>query len=152
MGARRHGRELALQALYQIEMTGDSSPEALELFWKRATASAQALAFGRHLVAGVLAERQRIDELIEGVVEHWRLSRLSRVDLGILRLGTFELLRCPEIPAAVTINEAIEIARRFGTEESPMFVNGVLDQVATSLGLKEKLGAAGTGSGPEGEQ
>jgi len=78
----------------------------------------------------------------DGAQEHWRLPRLSRVDLNLLRLATYELLACPDIPAPVTINEAIEIARRFGSDDSSTFVNGVLDHVATVLGLKEKAGRA----------
>ena len=96
--------------------------------------------FARELVAGVDAHRARIDELIAGAAEHWRLPRLSRVDLNVLRLATFELLERPEIPAAVTINEGIEIARRYGSEDSPGFVNGVLDHIAGVLGVRGREG------------
>lgn len=139
MGERREARELALQALYQLEMTPE--PDAarnLALFWSQAVAADDTAHFARELVDGVAANRERIDALIGASAEHWRLPRLSRVDLSLLRLATFELLARPDIPASVTINEAIEIARRFGSEDSPAFVNGVLDQVATVLGAKEK--------------
>ena len=189
MGTRREARELALQALYQLDMAGEGDP-AVPLFWSHADAerttaeraeaeresahaarggsragvhpgraagaartldrraqSARALdgppddevqAFARELVDGVAAHRERIDALIAASAEHWRLPRLSRVDLSLLRLATFELLARADIPASVTIDEAIEIARRFGSEDSPAFVNGVLDHIAQVLGVKEK--------------
>ena len=95
-------------------------------------------AFARELVDGVREHQERIDALITERAQHWRLPRLSRVDLNLLRLGTFELLARPEIPASVTINEAIEIARRFGSEDSAAFVNGVLDAIAEAVGAKAK--------------
>ncbi|HZP40147.1 MAG TPA: transcription antitermination factor NusB [Candidatus Binatia bacterium] len=139
MGERREARELALQALYQLEMTPEAdASRSLGLFWAQAAAADDAVRFARELVEGVRANRERVDALISESAEHWRLPRLSRVDLSLLRLGTYELLARPEIPASVTINEAIEIARRFGSEDSPAFVNGVLDHVAAVLGVKEK--------------
>jgi N utilization substance protein B len=137
MGARRKGRELAVQALYQIEVRGDSSAEALGPFWKQSEAGPGAKEFAAALVAGVTDQRQRIDALIADACEHWRLERLSPVDLTVLRIATFELLRLPPLPTSVVLDEAIEIARRFGTADSSAFVNGVLDQIATRLGLKE---------------
>jgi len=92
------------------------------------------------LVSGVEDNRARIDELIAAATEHWKMPRLSRVDLNVLRLATFELLARPEIPAAVTLNEAIEIARRYGSEDSPAFVNGVLDHIAGVLGVRGREG------------
>jgi len=178
MGTRRAARELALQALYQLDVAGEGDP-AVPLFWshvdaeraeaeresaraargesragvhpgaseERRARSARALdgppggeveVFARELVDGVAAHRERIDALIAASAEHWRLPRLSRVDLSLLRLATFELLGRADIPASVTIDEAIEIARRFGSEDSPAFVNGVLDHIAQVLGVKEK--------------
>jgi len=135
MGDRRVGRELALQALYERDMRGESA------FWEHFAAEAEGgegERFARELVAGVETHCERIDELITQAAEHWRLPRLSRVDLNLLRLATFELLARPEIPAAVTIDEAVEIAKRFGSAESPGFVNGVLDHIAGVLGAKER--------------
>ncbi len=162
MGTRRAARELALQALYQLDVAGEGDP-AVPLFWShldaeraqvhpgaseaRRARSARALdgppdeeieVFAHELVDGVAAHRERIDALIAASAEHWRLPRLSRVDLSLLRLATFELLGRADIPASVTIDEAIEIARRFGSEDSPAFVNGVLDHIAQVLGVKEK--------------
>ncbi|HYR97139.1 MAG TPA: transcription antitermination factor NusB [Candidatus Binatus sp.] len=144
MGARREARELALQALYQLDVTGEGdSARGLAVFWTHFEAEADVRSFARELVEGVHEHRERIDALISESAEHWRLPRLSRVDLNLLRLATFELLARPDIPASVTINEAIEIARRFGSDDSAAFVNGVLDHVAAVLGVKENLGGAG---------
>lgn len=146
MGERRVARELALQALYKLDMLGESAaPGALGLFWEHFVPEGiprggESERFARELVDGVEANRARIDELIGAAAEHWRLPRLSRVDLSLLRLATFELLGRPEIPAAVTIDEAIEIARRYGSEDSARFVNGVLDHVAGVLGVRGREG------------
>jgi N utilization substance protein B len=146
MGGRRVGRELALQALYKLDMLGDAAgPGSLGLFWEHlvpddAARGGESETFARELVEGVLLHRERIDELIAAAAEHWQLPRLSRVDLNLLRVATFELMERPDIPAAVTIDEAIEVARRFGSEDSPAFVNGVLDQIAGVLGVKDRAG------------
>jgi N utilization substance protein B len=139
MGSRRAARELALQALYQVDLLGggDADRPSLALFWEHfdPAADPETRAFARELVEGVRESQERIDTLIAGAAEHWRLPRLSRVDLNLLRLASFELIGRPEIPASVTLNEAIEIARRFGSEESAGFVNGVLDHIARQVGL-----------------
>jgi N utilization substance protein B len=138
MGSRRAAREQALQALYQLDLRGEEEGErTLGLFWEHFDRGDEAAGFARELVEGVLREREQIDALIAASAEHWKLPRLSRVDLGVLRLATYELLRHPEIPASVTLDEAVEIARRFGSEESAGFVNGVLDHVAAELGRKD---------------
>jgi len=153
MGIRREGRELAVQALYQLEVTSGDSATELDGFWSHFHASDEARAFARTLVAGVCAERERIDGLIAEAAEHWRVGRLSKVDLSVLRLATSELLRWGDIPARVTIDEAIEVARRFGSEESSAFVNGVLDRIAALLGAKSKGdGCAGTPQRDSGER
>ena len=141
MGSRREARELALQALYQLDVTGEADPAATLAHFD-AEAKPEVKTFARELVDGVGAHRERIDALIAESAEHWRLPRLSRVDLSLLRLATFELLARPDIPASVTIDEAIEIARRFGGEDSASFVNGVLDHIAQVLGVKEKRRSA----------
>lgn len=138
MGDRRIGRELALQALYQRDMAGETAPTSLASFWDHfvpegVPRGGESEQLARDIVSGVEAERTHIDELIAGAAEHWKLPRLSRVDVNVLRCATFELLRRPEIPTAVVIDEAIEIARRYGSEDSPRFVNGVLDHIAGSL-------------------
>ena len=136
MGIRRKGRELALQALYQMEIAGDTSPAALESFLSHFEGSGQAKDFARRLIAGVTVHQGEIDRIIDQCAENWKLSRMSKVDLPILRLATYELLFCPDIPMNVTLDEAIEIGKRYGSGDSATFINGVLDQVAHSSGLK----------------
>jgi N utilization substance protein B len=136
MGSRRKGRELALQALYQIEMTGDASGAAVDRFLNHFEGSGQAKDFARRLVSGVISQQPRIDRLIEKSTEHWKLMRLAKVDLMILRMATYELVFCPDIPFQVSLDEAIEIGKRFGTTDSATFINGVLDHVARSSTLK----------------
>ena len=134
--ARRKGRELALQALYQLEITSESAEQSLRAFWNSFESTKAAREFALELVRGVLARREEIDALIAGASEHWRIERLSRIDLNVIRIAVYELTSPPALPVEIALNEAIEIARRFGTEESAAFVNGVLDQVASRLGLK----------------
>jgi transcription antitermination protein NusB len=134
---RRKGRELALQALYQIEITGDASARAVDLFLSHFEGKATSKDFARQLVSGVVSQRTEIDGRIQQSTENWKLARLAKVDLVLLRMATYELVYCPEIPASVSLDEAIEIAKRFGTGDSPAFINGVLDQVARASGIKD---------------
>ncbi len=140
MGARRTARERALQALYQVEMTPGSTHEALEAAWaaEEATEEArkepEAVKFARELTEGVMSHRSEIDRLIEQHSHNWRLDRMSRIDRNVLRLGVFELKYRPDIPKKVSLNEAVELGKKFGTEESSAFVNGLLDRVAVALG------------------
>jgi N utilization substance protein B len=130
---------MALQALYRIEVTGDASPEALERLWHHFEAPIDARGFALELIDGVLAEREAIDRMLAATTEHWSLGRLSRVDLNVLRIAAYELLRRDDrVPTSVVIDEAIEIARRFGGEESSQFVNGILDEIAGRLGVRER--------------
>jgi len=122
MGMRRKGRELALQALYQVDLSGDEPRHAVRTFWEHCDAPDDARSFGEDLVGGVLDEQTRIDELIAGSSDNWRLGRLSHVDRNILRVATYELLCRRDVPASVAIDEAIEIAKRFGSDESSTFV------------------------------
>jgi transcription antitermination protein NusB len=129
-GTRRKGRELALQALYQIEMTGDASAAAVDLFLRHFEGNPGAKEFARRLVSGAVSQRSAIDRLLDQCTENWKLGRLAKVDLVILRMATYELLFCPDIPSAVSLDEAIEIGKRFGSAESAPFINGVLDHIA----------------------
>jgi transcription antitermination protein NusB len=133
---RRKGRELALQALYQIEITGDPSGAAVDLFLRHFEGNARAKDFARRLVSGTVSQRGEIDRLLAEATEHWRLERLAKVDFVLLRMAVYELRFCADIPTSVTLDEAIEIAKRFGSEESAGFVNGVLDCVAQSCSGK----------------
>lgn len=136
MGPRRKGRELALQALYQVEVTADKSPKALELFLSHFEGGSDAKEFARRLIAGVIEHRADIDRIIEASAENWKLERMAKVDLVILRMATYELLFCPDIPMNVSFDEAIEIGKRYGSADSSTFINGVLDKVASAGGAK----------------
>ncbi len=141
---RRRAREFALQALYAADIAGTAAPAALAGLWSsQLDALGEGLdepvgpeetEFATELVRGVMEQREAIDARIEAASEHWRLPRMPTVDRNILRLGTWELLQRPDIPASVTINEAIELAKRFGGAESRAFVNGLLDRVAGEVG------------------
>jgi len=138
MASRRQSREIALQALYRIELTGDSSAEALELLWQHFEAPVDARGFAIELVHGVVEDREAIDRMLADVAQNWSLTRLSRVDLNVLRLAAHELMRRDErVPTSVIIDEAIEISRRYGGEDSGKFVHGILDAVAGTLGVRE---------------
>lgn len=138
-GTRRTGRAYALQLLYArdgdvaTDVTGAAVSWA-DMFELEIDAPAQE--FARGLVAAATERTAQIDELITGSSKNWRIDRMSRVDRNILRLGAAELLAFPEVPVKVVINEAVELAKRFGTAESSAFVNGVLDRIATSAGRR----------------
>ena len=134
MGTRRRGREAALQILYQIDLTGIAPEEAIRLFWEHLGSSREGEDFANLLVRGVQSEGARVDEIIRGVSQHWRLERMTGVDRNILRLATFELLGVPDVPRRVTLNEAVELAKRYGSDGSSGFVNGVLDRIAIEIG------------------
>ena|SRR5207253_3799611 len=138
MGLRHTGRELALKALYQIDIRGEVSNQDLALFFESFAADERTDAFTLRLVDGAWRERELIDNILAEALEHWSIARLSRVDHNILRMAVYELSRIEDIPARVTINEAIELAKTYGDQNSSRFVNGVLDQVAARLNLKDK--------------
>ena len=137
MGARRVGRERALQALYHLEVSPASVQEALEAAWAASSEECppeqEARRFAAELVEGVRENLSAIDALIQEHSYNWRLDRMSRIDRNILRVAIFELRFRPDIPRKVSINEAVELGKRFGTEESSAFINGLLDRVAAVL-------------------
>lgn len=133
MGHRRLAREAALQILYQIELGQFPPAEAQRNFWVVHTTPPEVRTFAAQLIDGVIAERTRIDELLASHSAHWRVSRMAAVDRNILRIAVFELLCCDDVPMRVTINEAIEIGKKYGTIESGAFINGILDQVAKQV-------------------
>lgn len=127
MGTRRRARELALQLLYQNELT-DTSPEDMQLgFDEWQNAGEGVREFADRLLRGTLARMAEIDAELIAQTAHWRLERLAAVDRNILRLAMFELIYDSGTPHAVVIDEAIEIAKKFGSKDSGRFVNGVLD-------------------------
>ena len=134
MTARRtRARERALQALYQIDVAAEGIDEALARFWKSfEPVEEEVRTLAEELVRGVAKSRRRVDEAIEEASSNWRLDRMARVDRNVLRLAVYELLRT-DVPVKVVINEAIELGKKFGSESSGAFVNGVLDRIATGL-------------------
>jgi N utilization substance protein B len=134
MGARHSGREAALQMLFQMEASGVSAAQASHLFWPSFEASPEGRAYADEAVRGVEQNLAAIDEKIRAASTHWRLERMARVDRNVLRLGTWELGYRPDVPRAVILDEAVELAKAFGTEDSSAFVNGVLAQIADTLG------------------
>jgi len=136
VGARHSGREAALQMLFQMEASGASAEEAIELFWRSfgADADPESRQYADVCVRGVTASREAVDAHIGKASQHWRVERMTRVDRNVLRLGTWELSERPDVPRAVVLDEAVELAKAFGNDESSAFVNGVLDKVADSLG------------------
>jgi N utilization substance protein B len=137
VGLRREGRELALQTLYALELNPVATNESLRRLRENNQVPATARDFAEELVRGVAANREAIDGRIEAQSKNWSIARISRVDLNILRIAVYELLFRSDIPKNVTINEAIEVAKKFGSEESPAFVNGILDETAASLPDRE---------------
>lgn len=134
--SRRQAREYALQVLYQVDLSGVTPRQALALFWQNFEPTVDSQEFTNELVEGTWRERERIDRMIANVAENWRLGRLPRVDLNLLRLGVYEILSYPQLSPGVTINEAIEIARLYCGNEATTFINGVLDRVALMVGKK----------------
>jgi N utilization substance protein B len=130
MGKRRKARETALQFLYELDLNGEADPAPREKeFWARHPLGDGARAFSEALVRGTKGNQGKIDQMIEQCAEHWDLARMAVVDRNILRLGVYELLWSVVAPPKVVINEAIEIAKKFGTKESSRFINGVLDRI-----------------------
>jgi transcription antitermination protein NusB len=142
MTTRRQAREFALQVLYQVDFSGLEPSRALGVFWHNFQPEVDTREFTTDLVVGTWRERVRIDKLIADAAEHWRLGRLPKVELSLLRLAVYELLMYPDLSAGVTINEAIEIARCYGGDEAPLFINGVLDRVADVIGKKTESASA----------
>ncbi len=138
MGARHSGREAALQMLFQLEASGVSPDQAITLFWRTfEDADPEGKAYADACVRGVADNLDTIDKRVTAASQNWRLERMSRVDRNLLRLGTWELLYRSDVPRAVILDEAVELAKSFGTDESSGFVNGVLDRIATDVGRKD---------------
>jgi N utilization substance protein B len=139
MGARHSGREAALQMLFQIEVSGATADEAIDLFWRSFAADAdpEGRAYADACVRGVAAAGSALDEHIAAASQNWRVERMARVDRNVLRLGAWELANRLDVPRAVVLDEAVELAKSFGTDDSSAFVNGVLNKIADALGRKD---------------
>jgi transcription antitermination protein NusB len=138
MGARRKGRIIAFQSLYRHDISGAPLEELLDFSWrepeKEDAAAAETLLFARLLIQGALENLPRIDAVIKEQLENWDFKRLNRVDLALLRMSVYCLIYQNDIPPTVTIDEAVDISKSFGTADSYRFVNGVLDGVRKKLG------------------
>ncbi|MFO0738159.1 MAG: transcription antitermination factor NusB [Labilithrix sp.] len=138
MGARRSGREAALQMLFQLEASGERASRVIELFWRSFEADPEGRPYADEIVSGLETRLADVDKLITAASNNWRLERMSRVDRNLLRMSTWELLAKKDVPRAVVIDEAVELAKSYGTEDSSAFVNGVLDRIANDLGRQDE--------------
>lgn len=136
-GARSTAREAALQLLYALEASGETEGHVVQSFWRETPGDPEGRAYAEELFSGTLARLSEIDERIREASDNWRVERMSRVDRNVLRLGTYELMERSDVPRAVIIDEAIELAKRYGSEVSGKFVNGVLERVATEIGRRD---------------
>jgi N utilization substance protein B len=140
MGTRRKSRELAMQMLFQGDLGKQTPDEVRALFWpSRDDVDAETRGFAEDIYRVATERQAEIDALIESHAENWRLERMAVVDRNLLRASVAELLGYPKTPAAIVINESLEIARRYAAPESVQFLNGVLDAIARSV-LKQRLG------------
>lgn len=137
MGARTTAREAALQMLFAIDATGGDVDQAISDFWRELPGDAEGRDYADALVRGVRKDAEALDARIRAASQNWRLERMARIDRNALRLGTYELLTRTDVPRAVVLDEAVELAKRFGGEESSKFVNGVLDRIADDLGRQD---------------
>jgi transcription antitermination protein NusB len=138
MGARSSGRESALQMLFALEVNGGGAERTIASFWRETPGDPEGREYADRVVRGAAADMDRVDEAIRKASTNWRLERMARVDRNVLRLGAWELYASPEVPRAVILDEAVELAKRFGSEDSGAFVNGVLDRIATDVGRVDR--------------
>jgi N utilization substance protein B len=148
MGKRREGREAAVQYLYQLDLNGEKQPGDPEVFWAlhsgpgKAAVTPKTRAYTEELVRGVTSHLDEVDERIKKYTANYELGRLAAVDRNILRLAIYEMLHSTDIAPVIIINEAIEIAKKFGTDKSGGFVNGVLDRIKQELGRPARESAS----------
>ena len=133
MRNRTRSRELALQILYQIDVRGEELRDEHEELYLELEEPEDIINFARVLVEGVLQSRELTDETITGVAEHWHIKRMAVIDRNILRLAVHEMTSRPDIPSKVSINEAIELGKKFSTEQSGGFINGILDRILRQI-------------------
>lgn len=143
MGSRRKGRVLAFQTIFSWEMTNSPLEDLLVFFWldggKRATVDEETLAFARFIISGTIENIDAVDGAIKKQLEHWDFSRIAKVDLAVLRISVYALLFQNDIPASVTIDEAIDIAKDFSSEDSYRFINGILDGIRKKCFHNEQI-------------
>ena len=129
MGTRRRSRELAMQALFFMDVNQNISQEMLERFCNNFNPPDKVRPFFLKLSRGVMSALPKIDAIIERFSKNWRMNRMSSVDRNIMRIAVYEIICCSDIPSKVSINEAIDIGKKFGTEESGAFINGIIDSI-----------------------
>jgi transcription antitermination factor NusB len=129
MKKRTRAREVALQFLYQLDLRGDDLLEEARSFIKGEERDAETARFALRIVQGTFEHKEEIDRVIQAVAQNWNISRMAVVDRNVLRLATYELLHCDDIPPKVAINEAIELGKRYSTQNSGAFINGILDKI-----------------------
>ena len=133
---RTQAREMTMQALCQLDVQGNDVMDMLDLFFREQTDDDMTLQLAREWTKGTWQLVDECDRIIVQTTFRWKLSRLSHVDRAILRLAVYQLRHCPDIPCKVVINEAIEIAKKYSSEQAPRFINGVLDAVLKSINEK----------------
>ena len=133
MGIRRRARELAMQALFYMDMQRDEPSEMLDSYCKCYPVSKKAFSFFHKLVTGVLAAKPEIDGIIERHSSNWKIGRMPCVDRNIMRIAVYEIMFCEDIPSKVSINEAIDVGKKFGSEDSGAFINGILDSIRLAI-------------------
>lgn len=130
MGSRRKARECTLQILFQCEIQGVKPQDVLEEYWQQMSVPVDVREFAKKLAVGTWESLNEIDAILAEYSANWKLSRMALVDKNILRMSVYELKYLPDIPVKVTLNESIEIAKKYGTKDSSAFINGILDQIA----------------------
>jgi len=136
MGVRRKAREMALQALYTMDLTGLWEADVSELLYEKERWPSSA-DHALNILEGIRKHQASIDEALGGHADHWSVSRMNLLDRNILRIAAYELLFCDDIPIKVSINEALELGKMYGTRETGRFLNGILDRIAKTKGTKE---------------
>ena len=134
---RRKAREYALQVLYALDLNPAAPDDFLKIFWEIHTTKPEIVDYANSLIYGTIQKKKEIDQLISAHSSHWKIDRMAVTDRNILRMATYELLDEESVPAKVVINEAIEIAKKFGTSDSATFINGVLDSIHQELADRE---------------
>lgn len=149
LGSRRHqARILALQILYEVDIAGHDVEDVLQRTFQEQPAPAETRKYAERLVRGVLAHQQEIDRLIEQAAPAFPVSQLAAIDRNVLRVAIYELLHEPKVPIKAAINEAVELAKRFGGDNSGRFVNGVLGTIADRIGERPAATVPGEPAGP----
>ncbi len=133
MGKRRLSRELVIQFLYLIEMNEGKIPDQLKLFWENHSAAEDVQSFSEDILQDIFDHKEAIDARLEKYSDNWTLSRMAVIDRNLLRMAASEILYSKTVPPKVAIDEAVEIAKRFGSEDSPNFINGILDRVLKEM-------------------